>query len=259
MDNVQKQSSFLAKRFNNVNVQVKELGKHLKKALQTTKIASMKVAESLQSIENNITEKGKRKMIFFGKAGSGKTTLLIETAHVKRLPILCATKERAMEVNHYAEYLGLDIPEAITVTDLNKIPFNDILIDDIESVLCSLINKNVDTMTTRSDCIQMGKISFVDHPYEKSEGIKSGWVINFKDDFKVILTEEEYLIYKEKFDRNEVKSEEHWLSIEEVRKKHPELKQAGIGFFEDGKSILLGGEGFHSDQVGAFKIKRKPF
>ena len=53
--------------------------------------------------------------------------------------------------------------------------------------------------------------------------MKSGWIINYKDDSSVILTEEAYARHKGNRDITKVRDEEHWFNIEDAKKKNPKL------------------------------------
>lgn len=53
--------------------------------------------------------------------------------------------------------------------------------------------------------------------------MESGWIINFKNDSSVILTEEAYKKYAKNRDITKVSDEEHWFSIEDAKRKNPNL------------------------------------
>lgn len=53
--------------------------------------------------------------------------------------------------------------------------------------------------------------------------MESGWIINYKDGFKAILTEEKYISYREIRDVEKIESEEHWFSIEDAKRKNPDI------------------------------------
>lgn len=53
--------------------------------------------------------------------------------------------------------------------------------------------------------------------------LESGWLINFKNGHKVILSEKAYLKYQEETPKEDVECEEHWFIIEHAFKKYPDL------------------------------------
>lgn len=53
--------------------------------------------------------------------------------------------------------------------------------------------------------------------------MESGWIINYKDGERVIFTEERYKEFEATVDYSLVISEEHWFSIEEAKRKNPDL------------------------------------
>lgn len=54
--------------------------------------------------------------------------------------------------------------------------------------------------------------------------MKSGWLINYKNGSKTILTEEKYVEYNKEKDKTEVVCEEHWFDIEKAKEKNPNVK-----------------------------------
>jgi uncharacterized protein YpbB len=57
--------------------------------------------------------------------------------------------------------------------------------------------------------------------------MESGWIINFKNGYRVILDEAAYKRLKTdaiKKEPEEIRSEEHWFSIEEAIKKNPRIE-----------------------------------
>ncbi|MFA1821182.1 hypothetical protein ACDX78_13580 [Virgibacillus oceani] len=53
--------------------------------------------------------------------------------------------------------------------------------------------------------------------------MKSGWIIDFKNGYRVILLESAYKKYEKETPKQDVFSEEHWFSIDEAIRKNPEL------------------------------------
>lgn len=54
--------------------------------------------------------------------------------------------------------------------------------------------------------------------------MKSGWIINDKEGLSVILTESAYQRYStESRVEEDIQSEEHWFSIEDAKRKNPNL------------------------------------
>lgn len=53
--------------------------------------------------------------------------------------------------------------------------------------------------------------------------MESGWIINFKDGFRAILTEDQYKIYERSQDMDKVEYEEHWFSLAEAKRKNPDV------------------------------------
>lgn len=51
--------------------------------------------------------------------------------------------------------------------------------------------------------------------------MESGWVINFKNGNKVILSENAYKKYQEETPKDTVETEEHWFSLDEAIKSNP--------------------------------------
>jgi len=51
----------------------------------------------------------------------------------------------------------------------------------------------------------------------------SGWIINFKNGTRIILTENSYKRYENETPKEDVASEEHWFSLDGAISKNPEL------------------------------------
>lgn len=57
--------------------------------------------------------------------------------------------------------------------------------------------------------------------------MKSGWIINFNNGYRVILSESAYKKYEKETPKENVCSEEHWFDIEKAIEKNP-----GLDFIE---------------------------
>lgn len=75
------------------------------------------------------------------KRGSGKTTYLIYLSNLLNIPILCHSSMHAEAIIGLAERIGIDIPKPIYVGKSRGIKPDAILIDELELVLKSLLNK----------------------------------------------------------------------------------------------------------------------
>ncbi len=53
--------------------------------------------------------------------------------------------------------------------------------------------------------------------------MKSAFVIIFKNGEKIMLSERAYKRYEEETPKEDVYVEEHWFSLEDARKKYPEM------------------------------------
>jgi hypothetical protein len=53
--------------------------------------------------------------------------------------------------------------------------------------------------------------------------MRSGWKINFKNGYRIILTEKAYEKYQKETPKEDVRSEEHWFNLDELLKKYPEV------------------------------------
>lgn len=83
-------------------------------------------------------------MMIGGRRACGKTTELIKKASANNLYIVCASKNRVMYVSDLARKLGLDIPFPISVSELPLHGYmKEVLVDDAEDVLSSLIGRRV--------------------------------------------------------------------------------------------------------------------
>lgn len=53
--------------------------------------------------------------------------------------------------------------------------------------------------------------------------MQSGWIINFKNGTRVILSERMYRKYEKETPKEDVYSEEHWFSIDDAVRENPDL------------------------------------
>ncbi|MGG0667853.1 hypothetical protein ABE073_04905 [Lederbergia citrisecunda] len=89
-------------------------------------------------------------MLVGGRRSCGKTTELIKLASVKRLYIVCASRERVRYIERLANEMGLSIPFPISVDELplRSVHIKEVLVDDIEDVLSYFIRKPIKHATT---------------------------------------------------------------------------------------------------------------
>ena len=88
-------------------------------------------------------------MIYGGFRACGKTTELIKLASAKFLYIVCPNRTRASYIYNMARNMKMDIPHPITVNELPlRGRMTEVLIDDVEDVLETLIQRPVLAMTT---------------------------------------------------------------------------------------------------------------
>lgn len=75
--------------------------------------------------------------------GSGKTTRLLYISDYNKIPILCANINSKNLIRQMAYKQGLNIPEPICVSDLEKgknLPYKEVLVDEAFEVLRCLIS-----------------------------------------------------------------------------------------------------------------------
>jgi hypothetical protein len=53
--------------------------------------------------------------------------------------------------------------------------------------------------------------------------MRSGWKINFKNGYKVILTEKAYEKYQKETPKEDVSTEEHWFILDDLLNTYPDL------------------------------------
>lgn len=96
-------------------------------------------------------------MIAGGRRGCGKTTELIKLSNAKHLYIVCASRQRVEYVAQLAREMKLDIPLPISVDELplRSGYIKEILVDDIEDVLATMIQKPIKAATTSMKMISM--------------------------------------------------------------------------------------------------------
>lgn len=107
------------------------------------------------------------KLIGFGRC-LGKTTMAILESHATGKYILCANHNRARAAFYQAKELGYTIPHPITTLDLRHqahqmIPRDEeIIVDDVESVLSALIGCPIATITFGSQNLQSEKDRYIE-------------------------------------------------------------------------------------------------
>ncbi|MED1863372.1 hypothetical protein P4V41_07870 [Fictibacillus nanhaiensis] len=96
-------------------------------------------------------------MIIGGRRGCGKTTELIHIASEKDLYIVCASYQRVKHVAKLADKLELKIKYPITIEELplRSSFIKEVLVDDMEDVLCSLIGKPIYKASTSMEIQEM--------------------------------------------------------------------------------------------------------
>lgn len=84
-------------------------------------------------------------MMIGGRRTCGKTTELIKKSSEEHLYIVCANQNRLRVITQMAKNMGFDIPFPITVDELplRSQFIEQVLVDDIESVLYQLIRKPI--------------------------------------------------------------------------------------------------------------------
>lgn len=53
--------------------------------------------------------------------------------------------------------------------------------------------------------------------------MKSGWIINFNNGMRIILNEKAYEKYQKETPKEDVKTEEHWFSLDKAIEENPDL------------------------------------
>lgn len=98
-------------------------------------------------------------MIIGGSRYCGKTTELIKAAHENNLYIVCANKERARHVANLSRKMGLSIPYPIAAEEfpLKGTQIKEVIVDDIEDVLFSLIRKPISMASSSLELKTLGK------------------------------------------------------------------------------------------------------
>lgn len=89
----------------------------------------------------------------------GKTTELIKIASEKDLYIICADKHRADIINSVAMKMNLHIPYPITINELPiRSPYiKEVLVDDMEDLLITMVRKPILLATTSCEVISENK------------------------------------------------------------------------------------------------------
>lgn len=53
--------------------------------------------------------------------------------------------------------------------------------------------------------------------------MESAWIINFKDGYRVLLSEEKYITHNKTTDQTKILYEEHWFSMDAAKAKNPDI------------------------------------
>ncbi len=53
--------------------------------------------------------------------------------------------------------------------------------------------------------------------------MRSGWKINFKNGYSIILTEKAYKKYEKETPKEDVSCEEHWFILDDLLNTYPDL------------------------------------
>lgn len=90
--------------------------------------------------------------IIYKPRGKGKTTQLLYSSDTTRIPILVATEAQKRLLIDNAQFLGLNIPQPLSVADIingrrGGSHIESCYVDNAEIVLSSLINMNVVALT----------------------------------------------------------------------------------------------------------------
>lgn len=74
--------------------------------------------------------------------GAGKTTILLARSAATKAPIVCKSEQSAEYLKERAALLGLNIPEPITLDNLQKgAQVTEVLVDDADVIVKSLIEQ----------------------------------------------------------------------------------------------------------------------
>ena len=84
--------------------------------------------------------------IIAGGRQTGKTLQLINMSAGNKIPIIVLNEVRKQQLKDYANRLGTDIPEPITINGLTKkVHLKDVYIDDAEYVLQYIFHQQYST------------------------------------------------------------------------------------------------------------------
>lgn len=100
-------------------------------------------------------------IIIGGKRNCGKTTELIKISSVNNIPILVSNHKRGKIIEDYAKRNNFKIPEPIAFCERDKIRgsgINEILIDDLEDILCELLWVRPMIISTSSPFVPMDNV-----------------------------------------------------------------------------------------------------
>ena len=79
--------------------------------------------------------------------GKGKTTELIKLSAQTGIPIVCATVQQVDTILAKAECMGLVIVKPIPVNKIKDYEVSEVYVDDMEYVLSTLLNSEVELAT----------------------------------------------------------------------------------------------------------------
>ena len=124
------------------------------------------------------------------KRGSGKTTYLMYLSNLLNIPILCHSKMHAENIADTAKRCGIDIPKPIYVGKSRGYKPDAILVDELEFVLQSLLNKeglntNVVAATYTSNPRDFSHVN---------EEIKSGYINKAYNEIKKVASNDRYTL-----------------------------------------------------------------
>lgn len=109
--------------------------------------------------------------LIIGGRGSGKTLELIKMSAERNIYIVCADRQRALNIAAMARELGYQIPFPITLMELpiHSRFIQEVFVDDVDVVLERIIGRRVSNITLRGNSDDI--IDYV-MSLENSEGEK---------------------------------------------------------------------------------------
>ena len=89
--------------------------------------------------------------LIIGGRGSGKTLELIKMSAERNIYIVCADRQRALNIAAMARELGYQIPFPITLMELpiHSRFIQEVFVDDVDVVLERIIGRRVSNMSLR--------------------------------------------------------------------------------------------------------------